>query len=103
MKQEINYTQFIKELKQNIINSRYITARLVNKEQLFLYFKTGEMIHQKINNEKWGTKVLEQIAQDLQKQLPGLKGFSQRNLFNMRQFYIEYQSIIIVQSLTAQL
>ena len=96
------YIQFIADLKQNIIQSRYIAARLANKEQLLLYFKTGKMLSEKINEEKWGAKVVEQIADDLQKQLPGLRGFSYRNLMNMKRFFNEYQSIIILQSVTAE-
>jgi len=47
------YLQFITDLKQNIIQSRYIAARLANKEQLLLYFKTGKMLSEKIAAEKW--------------------------------------------------
>ncbi|MBN9384452.1 MAG: DUF1016 family protein [Chitinophagaceae bacterium] len=97
------YIRLIADLKQSIIQSRYVAARLANKEQLLLYFKTGKMLSEKIAAEKWGVKVLEKIAEDLQKQLPGLRGFSFRNLKNMKQFYSEYQSIMFRQSLTAQL
>src|SRR5262249_23493149 len=97
------YIRLIADLKQSIIQSRYVAARLANKEQLLLYFRTGKMLAEKIAAEKWGAKVLEQIAEDLQKQLPGLRGFSFRNLKNMKQFYIEYQNIIIGQSATVQL
>lgn len=72
------------------------------KEQLLLYFKTGKMLSEKIAAEKWGAKVVEQIAKDLQKQLPGLRGFSYRNLMNMRRFFTEYQSLTFLQSLTAE-
>ena len=100
---EKNYLQFIAELKRNIVQSRYIAARLANREQLLLYFKTGKMLSEKIAAEKWGARVLGQIAEDLQKQLPGLRGFSQRNLVNMRHFYATYQSLAITQSATAQI
>jgi len=89
------YIDFITDLKQNIIQSRYIAARLANKEQLLLYFKTGKMLSEKIDAEKWGVKVMEQIAEDLQKHLPGLRGFSYRNLRNMRQFALEYSALSI--------
>lgn len=98
-----SYLQFINDLKKSIVQSRYQAARLANREQLLLYFKTGKMLSEKVNNEKWGAKVLEQISSDLQKQLPGIKGFSVRNLKNMKQFYEVYENSVIVQSLTAQL
>jgi predicted nuclease of restriction endonuclease-like (RecB) superfamily len=88
------YQQFIADLKHNIVQSRYIAARLANKEQLLLYFKTGKMLSEKIEAEKCGAKVMEQIAEDLQKHLPGLRGFSNRNLKKMRQFAYEHSSLL---------
>ncbi len=80
-----------------------MAARLANREQILLYFRTGKLITEKIELERWGSKVVEQIAVDLQTELPGIKGFSYRNLMNMRQFYVEYQSVIILQTLPAEL
>ncbi len=97
------YIRLIADLKQSIIQSRYVAARLANKEQLLLYFKTGKMLSEKIAAEKWGVKIVEQIAEDLQKQLPGLRGFSYRNLMNMRKFYTEYQSFTFLQSPPAEI
>jgi predicted nuclease of restriction endonuclease-like (RecB) superfamily len=99
---EKQYLEFIADLKKNIIQSRYLAARLANKQQLTLYLQTGKMLAEKIAAEEWGAKVADQISEDLQKQLPGLKGFSRRNLMNMKRFYAEYQDIIFVQSLSAQ-
>ncbi|MEO8771066.1 MAG: DUF1016 N-terminal domain-containing protein [Ferruginibacter sp.] len=79
-----NYPEFIHLLKQEIINSRYQAARLANREQLMLYFKTGKMLSEKVKVPKWGTKGLEQIGTDLQNNLPGLKGFSFTNLPSCR-------------------
>lgn len=103
MKSDRNYLEFIQSLKQEIINSRYQAARLANKEQLLLYYKTGKMLSDKVKAQKWGTKVLEQIAVDLQNNLPGLKGFSFTNLKKMRQFYQAYQDLEIRPSVTAQI
>jgi hypothetical protein len=44
------------------------------------------MLAEKINTEKWGSKTIEQISVDLQAQLPGLRGFSYRNLMKLKQF-----------------
>lgn len=103
MKPDKNYLEFIRSLKQEIINSRYQAARFANREQLLLYFKTGRMLSEKVKVQKWGTKVLEQIAVDLQSNLPGLKGFSFTNLKKMRQFYEAYSNFEIRPSATAQM
>ncbi len=103
MKLDKSYLEFIRSLKQEIINSRYQAARLANREQLLLYYKTGKMLSEKVKTQKWGTKVLEQVSVDLQNNLPGLKGFSFTNLKKMRQFYEAYPDLRIRPSVTAQM
>lgn len=98
-----SYLQFVQEIKQQILESRYRAAKLVNKELLLLYYNIGKMLNQKIRQAKWGDKVLQSISADLQKELPGLKGFSQRSLKKMRQFYEEYRQLPIGPLSTAQL
>ncbi len=109
------YIEFITEIKANILQSRYKAAALANKEMLLLYYQTGCELSQKIKNTNWGAGIIRSISNDLQNELPGLRGFSYRNLQNMKQFYEEYsylnnilfenrnQDIEIVQSVTAQL
>ncbi len=97
-----NYLDFLQEVSKQILQSRYRAARMVNRELLLLYFTVGKRLSEKIAVEKWGTGVLEQLSTDLQKQLPGLRGFSYRNLRNMRQFADEY-SDLIGQSSTAKM
>lgn len=91
------------ELKQSIIRSRYQAARLANREQLLLYIYIGSRLSEKIKAEKWGAGVLESISNDLQKELPGLRGFSVTNLKKMRQFADEYLDLLIGPSVTVQL
>ena len=98
-----SYLQFLKDLKQNIIQSRYAAARLANKEQLRLYLKTGWILTEKIAAEKWGNSILKKIAADLQTELPGLRGFSDRNLYNMKLFYQAYPDYEDSQSVTAKI
>lgn len=91
---EPNYLAFLQEVSKQILQSRYRAARLVNRELLLLYFAVGKRLSEKIAAEKWGTGVLEQLSADLQKLLPGLRGFSYRNLRNMRQFAEAYSQLI---------
>ncbi len=85
------YKQTIKELKSMILASRYRAAALANKELLLLYFSVGKLIVEKSKNEAWGSGVLGKIADDLQKELPGLRGFSTTSLKKMRVFYTEWE------------
>lgn len=98
MKIDRNYIEFIHALKKQIVQSRYTAARLANKEQLLLYFSTGKMISDKIKAQKWGAKVLDQISVDLQKELPGLRGFSPGNLKKIRIFAEAYSPYLAISS-----
>jgi predicted nuclease of restriction endonuclease-like (RecB) superfamily len=98
MKIDKSYIEFIQSIKKQIVQSRYAAARLANREQLMLYFKTGLMISEKIKAQKWGAKVLDQISADLQKELPGLKGFSSGNLKKIRLFAEAYAPHFVIGS-----
>ncbi len=93
------YKETIKQLKSAILSSRYRAATLANRELLLLYFSVGKLISNKIKAEAWGAKVLEQIAFDLQKELPGLRGFSASNLKKMRIFYEAWENYFAIGSL----
>jgi len=87
---ENEYINFIIEVKQSILQSRYRAASLANREMLLLYYETGKRLSEKIKSTNWGAKIIRTIADDLQKELPGLRGFSYSNLQNMKLFFEEY-------------
>ncbi|SFB54483.1 PDDEXK nuclease domain-containing protein [Algoriphagus aquimarinus] len=87
---EKDYSIFLGEIKTQILQSRYKAAAFVNRELILLYFQIGTRLSQKIRDSKWGSKVVLQLASDLQLELKGLRGFSYRNLMNMRVFSDEY-------------
>ena len=95
-----SYIKLIKQLKEEILSSRYTAAKLVNKELLILYFKIGKLLASKTENSGYGAKIIENISNDLQANLPGLRGFSVTNLKYMKQFYENYSSLEISQSVT---
>ena len=78
--------KFLIELKSAILQSRYQAARLANKEQLLLYMYIGTRIEYEAKTQVWGSKVLQQISEQLQAELQGLRGFSPENLKKMRVF-----------------
>jgi predicted nuclease of restriction endonuclease-like (RecB) superfamily len=88
------YLTLLQDIGNQILQSRYRAARLVNRELLLLYYAVGKRLSEKIATEKWGAKIVNQLSTDLQKQLPGLRGFSATNLKNMRQFADVYSELI---------
>lgn len=76
----------IKSIKSAILQSRYLAAKMANKEQLNLYFAIGKFVSENTRVGKWGTGAIDQISSQLQQELPGLRGFSATNMRNMRMF-----------------
>lgn len=88
---ENKYAIAVQAIKTAILQSQYQAVRLINKEQLYLYFGIGRYISQNSRNGYWGTGAIALISDRLQRELPGLRGFKERNLKNMRTFYEEWQ------------
>ena len=91
---EINnseFNQFVKDIKQKILSSQYEALKAVNKELINLYWDIGKSIVEKQDILGWGKSVVKSLAEELQKEFVGIKGFSMQNLWNMRQFYLEYK------------
>lgn len=63
----------------------------------------GKHIVEKQKKEKWGDSVIEKLAQDLQNEFPGVKGFSARNLWNMRDLYATYHKSSKLQTVSAEI
>ncbi len=89
----INYKSAVNVIKTAILQSQARAAKAVNQEQLALYFGIGRYISENTRNNGWGTGVLKQISESLRLELPGLRGFSETNLKNMRMFYEAWKDI----------
>ena len=77
----------VRNIKAAILTSRYNAARLANREMLTLYFNIGEYISNQSRNADWGSGAIASISELLQKELPGLRGFSESGIKRMRTFY----------------
>lgn len=83
-KQFTEVIQFIKQARFNAIKS-------VNTELIDLYWEIGEYISKKIETAEWGQSIVDQLAKYLNQNEPHLKGFSNKNLWRMKQFYESYK------------
>ena len=84
---ETQFTEIIFLIKK----SRNNAIRAVNKELINLYWSIGEYINNRISTAEWGQSVVKQLADYLQRNEPDLKGFSDKNLWRMKQFYEAYK------------
>ena len=97
------YLQAVKTIKQAIIDSRYRAARQVNKEILALYYWVGNYVSVHSRKDAWNTNAIATISKLLQQELPGLTGFSETNIKNMRIFYEAWSPVLNRQISTADL
>jgi predicted nuclease of restriction endonuclease-like (RecB) superfamily len=75
----------------------------VNTALIELYWQIGEHISRKTAAAEWGAGVVDLLAAHIARTHPGLRGFTRRNLFRMRQFYDAYQPAEFVPPLVAQI
>jgi predicted nuclease of restriction endonuclease-like (RecB) superfamily len=83
--------------------ARARALRAVNTELVGLYWRVGEYISKKLETATWGEGVVDELAAYIARRQPGLRGFTRRNLFRMRQFYQAYRGHEKVSALLAQL
>lgn len=88
-----NYDEAVSAIKSAILQSQYEAARSVNEKQLMLYYGIGKYISLNSRKGFWGKGAIDTISERLQKELPGLRGFSARNLKYMRKFYEEWMCL----------
>ena len=97
-----NIGQAVREIKSAIVRAQSRVAANANAEMLSLYFGIGRYVSRKTKTEKWGTGVIDAISRRLQKEMPGLRGFSARSIHKMRHFFEIWREDLILPSVTAK-
>ena len=82
------FTDIIQLIKQSRTNA----IKAVNAELINLYWNIGEYISKKIEQSEWGDSVVTEIAKFIQTHEPEIKGFSDKNIWRMKQFYETYKN-----------
>lgn len=91
------------EITQLVTSARQRALQAVNSSLIDLYWQVGGVISRKIAQAEWGDGVVTQLAGHLARTQPGLRGFTRRNLFRMRQFYEAYPDAEFVSAVLTQL
>lgn len=86
-----------------IHSAKQQAIQAVNTRLIELYWQVGAYISRKLERAEWGDSVVNQLAEHLAQTQPGLRGFTRRNLFRMRQFYEAYRGDEKVSALLTQL
>ena len=97
---EKDFKSIILDIKNQINSTQIEIFQNANKSLLKLYYDLGKIIEE---NSSWGNKFIDELAIELKISFPNIKGFSVRNLKNMKKYYIECQKSKIVQTASAQI
>jgi predicted nuclease of restriction endonuclease-like (RecB) superfamily len=84
------YAPFLEDLKARIRAAQVKAALSVNRELIDLYWHIGMSIVEHQRAEGWGKAVVESLSADLQREFPGIAGFSPQNIWYMRAFYLTW-------------
>jgi len=98
-----DYGVLLKEIKERIHRAQYEALKAVNKELIALYWDIGSLIIGRQKKHGWGKSIVENLAGDLQKEFPGMHGFSSRNIWYMRTFFMIYNKNAKLQPMVAEI
>lgn len=75
-----------------IQTAREKVLRVANTALIDLYWRVGNYLSDKIRNAEWGDGVVKQLADYISVNYPDIKGFTDKNLWRMKQFYETYSN-----------
>lgn len=81
-----------KDVIHLIRESRTKAITAINTEMINLYWNIGQYIHNRVEREEWGQSIVKELAEYLRSNEPEIKGFSDKNLWRMKQFYQAYKA-----------
>jgi len=91
------------EVLQHIQQARHKIFSQANTALIDLYWQIGLTISHKVQSEAWGKGVVTELAHYIAHNAPDVKGFSDKNLWRMKQFYETYQADEKLASLAREL
>lgn len=97
------FSEAVQIIKYAILRSQEHSAKSVNADLLALYFYIGGFISTESRKQHWGNGAILSISKQLQKELPGLRGFGETSIKNMRTFYEQWNKIVIRQPMADEL
>lgn len=84
------YAAWVRDVARRFRASQIKAAVRVNGELLRFYWSLGRDIVEKRAETQWGDGFFANFSRDLQRELPGVKGLSPKNLYYMKRFYLLY-------------
>lgn len=89
---DADYAAWISEIKRRYISAQIKASIKLNTEKLRFNWSVGRDLVMRKAEERWGSGVVEQLSLDLKEAFPQEKGFSSRNLWRMKQWYLFFST-----------
>jgi len=86
------YAALLENIKTRVSTAQVKAALSVNRELIQLYWDIGRLIVERQEREGWGKSIVERLAADIQRDFPGIQGFSPVNVWRMRSFFLAYRA-----------
>ena len=90
----VDYVQLLADVKRRIQTAQMRASFAANSELIRLYWQVGQLLDRRQAQEGWGAAVIPRLARDLTNELPEVKGFSERNIRLMLQFFRAYPALL---------
>ncbi len=97
------YSELIQSIKNRIRTAQQDALKAVNTELIELCWDVGRVIVEKQQGDTWGKSIVEQLSTDINKEFPGIKGFSTSGLWRMKMFYETYSQTPILAPLVREI
>jgi hypothetical protein len=91
-----SYAALLNDLKGRIRAAQVKAVLAVNREMIGLYWDIGRSIVERQQAKGWGKSVVDRLAADIQKEFPGESGFSPRNIWHMRAFFLAWTDEVAI-------
>jgi len=103
MIQNKDFKNFIKDIKQKIYSAKHKAILSANRLMIELYFDLGKEIVTRQEKYGWGKSIVEQMSKELKDEFGAKSGYSTKNLWYMRQFYLTYKDYPNLQQLVGEI
>jgi predicted nuclease of restriction endonuclease-like (RecB) superfamily len=85
-----------------IETARENTFQKVNEELIRMYWNVGEFLSGESQSASFGDSYIDSVADFIQQEFPGIRGFTRRGLYRMKRFYEIYKDDEFVTTLLTQ-
>ena len=97
------YGAFLTDLKERIRQAQVRSALALNRDLINLYLAIGQRILLHQERQGWGQAVVERLSIDLRREFPEMRGFSPRNLWDMRRLFESIRRRRVLRQLVAEI